>query len=683
MHADLELLLRDTAAIARPPDRVSVPAAAERHVRTRDGAWSNELTYYMVQPAECLGSREFEGVAFCGPARTGKTQALMDNSVAHRVVYDPVNMLLIFPTADLAQKFSEQRIDKMHQHSPDIRSRLARDQNADNIFRKKYQSGMHANLVSPTKNSLAGLEYEFVALVDYDRFADDIGGDGDAWKLASKRTATFLSRGMTVAESSPSKPISDAKFRPDSAHPHEAPPSAGILGIFNRGDRRRLYTRCQHCGEFWMPAPDIAAFDIPGEADDPIEDRAAEAGVTCARCGSVNGPALERVVKRGGVWLKEGETIDANERIEGEARRSRIASFWMPGVFAAFQSWRSIVREYLTALEVYERTGDETALKSTINVDQGAPYLERGRQQSLEVETLMARAEVLRQATVPPGVRFLTAAIDTQHASFPVQVLGIGEGQQRWVIDRFSLSVSERLDGDGRPVAIAPASFAEDWNLLLPEVIEKTYPLADGSGRRMQIARTVCDLHGEAGVSERAYQFARRMRSHPMGRRFRLVRGGNVQKAPRFKEREHEDDKDRRLGKVEYLELNVDRLKDMVFGALLRTEPGPGYIHFAEWLPESWYDELLAEVKDAKGRYQKIARRNETLDLLVYGIAASLHLGVETIDWANPATLAKPWDENPLVMDADASGRARPIAQPAKRPRRNDWVQRRRSNRRR
>ena len=60
--------------------------------------------------------------------------------------------------------------------------------------------------------------------------------------MALKRTQTYKSAGICIAESSPGRDYVDGKWqrRPGS---HEAPPAAGICALYNRGDRRRLYWR--------------------------------------------------------------------------------------------------------------------------------------------------------------------------------------------------------------------------------------------------------------------------------------------------------------------------------------------------------------------------------------------------------------------------------------------------------
>ncbi len=63
-----------------------------------------------------------------------------------------------------------------------------------------------------------------MALTDYAQFPENVDGEGDAFTLASKRTTTFMSSGMTLVESSPGRDITDTKWRCGA---HEAPPQWG------------------------------------------------------------------------------------------------------------------------------------------------------------------------------------------------------------------------------------------------------------------------------------------------------------------------------------------------------------------------------------------------------------------------------------------------------------------------
>lgn len=99
--------------------------------------------------------------------------------------------------------------------------------------------------------------------------------------------------------------------------------------------------------------------------------------------------------------------------------------------------------------------------------------------------------------------------------------------------------------------------------------------------------------------------------------------------------------------------LNVDRLKDTVDANVKRAEPGPGYYHFPDWLPEAFYAELTAESRTAKGWENLAKRRNEAFDLCGYAEGMALWLKVPAINWTAPPAWAAPWDDNPDVRADD------------------------------
>lgn len=109
----------------RPPNRmpVSVGAAANLFIKRPGGAagfWNPRETAYMVEPMDMLASRVRRGVVFVGPAQSGKTVALGEGWLAHAVVNDPGDMLIVQMTQDKAREYSKQRIDRMMRHSPSL-----------------------------------------------------------------------------------------------------------------------------------------------------------------------------------------------------------------------------------------------------------------------------------------------------------------------------------------------------------------------------------------------------------------------------------------------------------------------------------------------------------------------------------------------------------------------------------
>ena len=243
---------RDVSGILRAPRRMQVADAVSTYMRVPMGAgnsvpWDPDLAPYVIEPMNCLASREYDAVVFVGPARTGKTIGLIDGWIVYNVVCDPADMLLIQMTEEKAREHSKKRLDRTFRCSPEVKSRLSPRRNDNNVYDRTFRAGTYLKIGWPSVNIMSSSDYKCVALTDYDRFPEDIDGEGDAFSLASKRTTTFMSSGMTLVESSPGRDIRDTKWRRSS--PHEAPPSTGILALYNRGDRRRLYQDCWYeCG---------------------------------------------------------------------------------------------------------------------------------------------------------------------------------------------------------------------------------------------------------------------------------------------------------------------------------------------------------------------------------------------------------------------------------------------------
>src|SRR5205814_711616 len=207
------------------------------------------------------------------------------------------------------------------------------------------------------------------------------------WTLAKKRTQTYKRHGMTMAEASPGHPIEDAKWIATS--PHEAPPTKGILSLYNMGDRRRWNWACPDChGKF---EPDYKLFDIPAEGD-PME-RAEAVTMVCPHSGCILTPDMQYDLNLGGRWIKEGQTWNMDGSITGTARRSDIASFWLKGPAAAFTTWPELVLKVLNAEADYERTGDEEKLKSVTNTDLGLPYIYKAMEAGRLPDELKRRAQ--------------------------------------------------------------------------------------------------------------------------------------------------------------------------------------------------------------------------------------------------------------------------------------------------
>lgn len=681
----LEGMVVAAAEGVRPAERLTVAEAAEKYRKLNNpgsfvGNWSNGTTPYLVEPMEVLTSVEYTAMIFAGPAQTGKTDVFL-NWQTYTVICDPADMMLIEKAQATARDFSIRRIDRLHRHTKEVGSRLVLHRNSDNTYDKRYRSGMILNLSWPTINELSGRPVPRLWLTDYDRMDQDVDGEGEPFDLARKRATSFGSHAMCAAESSPGFYVENAKWIAKSRH--EAPPTQGILKIYNRGDRRRWYWKCVNPKCRMAFEPDFSLLVWPKSED--LMESAEMVTLRCPHCGidyshEPGDLPGKHELNRAGRWIRDGMLWTPDGEITGKPFRSDIASFWMKGPAATFVSWKDLVYKFLNAEKEYADTGSETALKTTVQTDQGLPYVPKSSADARLPETLKARAKDFGQRLVPMGVRFLVACIDVQKNRFEVQVHGVGVGGDMWVIDRYAVIKSKRLDPDGERYWINPGAYFEDWKMLVEEVMTKSYPLIDGSGREMSIKLTMCDSGGKEGVTTNAYQFVRWLRDgkntprddgeeQPQEQgeyewvsglypRFQLIKGDPAPSAPRvrlgYPDSQRKDRHAGARGEIPVLFLNTNMLKDAVDNMLDRTEARGGRVNFPDWLPSTFYTELTVEVKDPqKGWVNPKHYRNESWDLLVYAFAATLtrQIGLEHIDWNEPHSWAREWDKNDLVFN--------------------------------
>lgn len=674
----------DSGYILRAPRRMRVADAVAQYMRVPMGAgnsvpWDPLVAPYVLEPMNCLASREYDAVIFVGPARTGKTIGLIDGWVIYNVICDPADMLIIQMTEEKAREHSKKRLARTFRVSPEVVSRLSPNKNDNNVYDRTFLAGNYLKIGWPSVNIMSSSDYKCVALTDYDRFPEDIDGEGDAFSLASKRTTTFMSSGMTLVESSPGRDVKDVKWRRTS--PHEAPPTTGILSLYNRGDRRRWYWPCPHCGEYFQPCGDVVA-GFRDIADPVLASEAAY--IQCPSCSGRIMPEQKRELNGRGVWLRDGESINADGSRYGDPRRSRIASFWMEGPAAAYQTLSQLVYKLLTAEQEYETTGSEETLKTVINTDWGLPYLPRASMEQRKSELLEQRAEPVPSRSVPDGVNFLVATVDVQagrHRRFVVQVTGYGSRGERWIIDRYNITQSLRGDSDGESQRIDPASYPEDWDVLLTDVFHKSWPLASDPSQQMRLMAMAVDSGGEDGVTDNAYKFWRRCRRDGLGKRIYLFKGDSIRRA-KLITRTFPDNTGRTgrraqaAGDVPLWLLQTDALKDRVNNALWRDSPGPGYVHFPDWLGSWFYDELTYEERSSDGKWSKPGRgANEAFDLMVYAEALVILHGYEKIrlpdapEWASRET----WLE--CVPDStEPSPSPEPVSTPVKKQKRKKTV---------
>ena len=649
-----------------PPDRKTPSewAEDERYLNNAPGyvgPWRFSMAPYLREPLDMLANPDLDAVIFVGPAQCGKTELIL-NWAGYSIRVDPSDMTIFSPTQNNARDFSNRRIDRLHRYTEVLKKELLAERDADNKFDKHYKNGMILGLAWPTKAELAGKPIPRIALTDRDRMEDDIEEEGDPFDLATKRTTSFGSFAMTLCESSPSREITD--YRYVTKTPHEAPPTTGILALYNRGDRRRWYIPCGRCGEYFEPRFEL----LKWTENKSILDAAESVHMQCPVCDGLIHPDERFTLQQSGLWLPDGCHIEGGA-VAGTPRRTKFASYWLEGCAAAFTNWPKLVSTYLTAEEEFESTLNEEPLKKFYNTDLGRPYKPKAMESERTPEDLIARAEEIGrndkdEIEIISDVAFAIATVDVQKNMFIVQVWGVcpGHPYDLVLVERFDIRKSKRKDAEGDVLWVKPGTYEEDWDLIEEQVIRRTYPIQGRPGLRMGLKAVGCDSGGKAGVTAKAYTFWRKMNKKGLGKRFLLLKGTGTPTAPHVRESFPDASDKRNLaaarGDVPVWMLNSNLLKNEANNRLDSQEKGKGMVRIPKWMPTWLFTEFCSEVFKSKGWEKLPGKRNEAWDLLYYaiGLCMSKHIKCERPQfWENTPVWADPLDEaNPFIVASDA-----------------------------
>lgn len=589
-------IFRRLGAVYRPKEHLSISAWAERHLQHYDPDALPPLAEIM----DALSDPETAEVGDMGPAQAGKSlvgEAFIGWSIEH----DPADFLVCQPDKALMQDFVIRRINPLITNTAVLKAQLLPVANADNIFLKQFR-GMLLTSIWPVGSQFRARPLPRGWLDDYDQYPDDIDGSGDkqgqgsAIKLLDGRQTTFEGRDTKLVSSSPA--------REDGG---------GIEAFVEGGTDERLMPVCPSCEErIELDIRRDLKFDhgTPEEAEN-------SAHVVCPANGCILDPSARRKLLDSCKTLPNRGWV-AKRPEAGKRRRT----FRRDGLLA-FTTWGKLAREWRDAEIAWEARQDESGLRTFFNVKGGQNYRSvlSGEKPIASDELAKRREPEFRRGTVPAGVKVLVVTVDVQHDRFELGCIGWGDGLESWLVDRWALHAL----GDGL-TGLRPFNNPEHWAVLLP-LFSRTWPLADGSGMSPPPLTVAVDTGGSDQAGEgakRFFEMARAMGVHPS--RVTLVKGGNNPNGKLMPPAQFADQKLKGGPKRNSARLwmpNVHALKNILDARLRRDKPGPGYVHLPGDLDMEHVEELTAEQLE-KGKWKKIRARNETLDILIYAIAALL-----------------------------------------------------------
>ncbi len=563
---------------------------------------------------------ETSDVTFMTSSQVGKTE-IINNVLGYHIDQDPCPVMIVFPTKEIGQAYSKDRLDPMIRDSG-LNDKVAAvgSRKKDNTVLHKSFFGGHVTISGA--NSPASLSSRPIRVVlcdEVDRFPYSAGEEGDPEQLAFKRTQTFYNKKRIDTSTPTVKGLSRIESR------------------YKAGNMQKYFVpchECEHCQELlWAQ---VIFKDDKGERCDPF--------YRCESCGA----AWTEIEKRKNVARAEnvdgGGWKPTNFDKEGKAAGTPgHQSFCIWEVYSPWSTMSEIVESFYTAKV------NPLKLQTFINTVLAESWEETG--ETLSSNKLFNRRERYK-AEVPKEVLVLIAGVDIQKNRIEGEVAGFGRGEEWWGIEYFV------IPGDTE---------GEDVWIELGEKLEQTY--THESGHLLKIACTGID---SGHRTDTVYRFcAERTKRRVWAMKGRGGEGVPIAGPPTKKKTSIPG------MPVDLYTVGTDQAKSSIYSRLRLGRPGPGYCHFHIDYPEAFFAGLTAEkalTVYTKG-FPKIVWKkppgiaNEPLDMRVYQYAA---LSILNPVWS--ALEKRLESEPPPVVTAEPDEKPKKSKAKRKRRRRSGFV---------
>ncbi len=515
----------------------------------------------------CISNDDIREIDWRKSARVGYTKIILA-AMGYFAQHKRRNQVLWQPTDDDRDEFVKTELDPMLRDVAVMESvfpaYLKRDK--DNTLQAKKFLGSMAHL----KGGKAAKNYRRisadVALLDeYDAFDTNIEKEGDPGTLAAKRVEGATFPKLVFGTTPKLKGFSNIEKREKEADIFLQP-----------------YIPCPECGDYhplvWGGKEEPTGFKW---ADNDAETVCH----LCPHCGALISQAQYLGIdldKLGRYQSEDGTTLDNKgvfRNADGDIIRApeRVA-FHIWSAYSPNVSWVSLVREFLAAVRE-SGEGKKEKLQTFWNTTLGEYWAEEF--EKTDDNELRARAEPYPLERVPMGGLLLLAMTDTQPNRLETSVWAYGRGCEMWIV--------------AHRVFFGNPDEEEVWEDLDEFLFETEFMHASGS--RMRISGFAIDTggHNTHAVYNWASKNSRRKVFATKGRngREKHIRDGASKVDIDWRGRL------RKNGLVLWW-VGTNHAKDLLYGRLQITRPGPGYVHFSSELSDEWFKQFTGEARTTR-----------------------------------------------------------------------------------
>ncbi len=572
------------------------------------GKYHSEVTPWIWGIQDALDDPRVHKLVAVKSSQAAWTIGVIMTYIGKRIDLDPCPMVVMFPTADSAREFNQEKFVPTVSVTPRLRARvdLRSRKDGNRAQFKKFAGGFLKFVGSNSPRSVKSSSAPVLVVEEPDDASQNVKGQGDSIRLLEDRAKTHPRFKILIGGTPTLKDFSNIEYQEKNS------------------DQRRLFVPCHHCGqEHVLEWANVKWAEDPAQRHEIYGHALPEtAFYACPHCGGIwndyekNQNVLTACLRDDHGWRA---TAPFNG-VAGFAMLSEMYANWTNSSFA------KLVIRYLMAKRKAD-DGDDSELIAFYNSTLGLPYEYGGK--TLNVEDLRKQCtldQTYAEGTVAMGGLVITAFVDVQHDRFHILMRAWGRGEESWLVRRDQ--VYGHINDRANPV----------WQEMEQIVFG---PCRHARGRDLFASAVEIDS-GDGNTSDAVYDWVRAMKRKYRRVHIAATKGDsyrNLDKEIFSLPKQSVDHKTTtkawKYGLRPYI-IGTNKAKDLLLGGeqqrgrIHLTGNGPGRFHVGPWVSEDYWDQLTAEVKAPSRRlrgkmiWQKRAgRENEDLDCEVGNLHAA------------------------------------------------------------
>ena len=381
----MESILRE---FLKPPEKLTVSEWADSNrmlpqgTTSEPGKWKTDRTPYLKEILDCLSSKETMYIIIMSCNQVGKGEVI-NNTIGYFIHQDPSPMLLVQPTLEAAEIYSQTKLSPMFEACNVLKKKMSKLQ--QKVRKKIFPGGFLLLVGANSPTGLASNTVRTALLDEVDRYEDGAGKEGDQIELAIKRTDNFAQSRKIVITSTPGE-----EERSKVNH------------WYKLSTQEVWSIPCPSCGEYTNPT--IEDFDYQNYL------------IACKKCGSLHNEFEWKATQKKGKYIAMNP---GNKKIRG----FHLNVFSSPWV-----SWETVALDYEQALK------DPLKMTVFMNTRMGLPW-----------KGIMALDNVYKEiyrnnradydSELHENILLLTAGIDVQKGWWALEVVGWGTDEKSYGVE--------------------------------------------------------------------------------------------------------------------------------------------------------------------------------------------------------------------------------------------------------